>query len=113
MSIYDDPTDLTEIARAEQRANAAEAREIKQERDDLAWLMSGPRGRRIVWRQIDRAGVLKGTSFSPDGLTMAFAEGVRNPAMRLLSLVLTLPEFAVMVSENTAAQKPQEEPVDD
>ncbi len=73
----------------------------------MAWLMSGPRGRRIVWRQIDRAGVLKGTSFAPDAMTMAFSEGVRNPAMRLLGLVLQLDEFGLMVRENMPAAKPQ------
>lgn len=103
-----DPTDLPGLERAE-RARALEAeRSAKQEREDLAWLMSGPRGRRIVWRQIDRAGVLAGSSFSPDALTMAFAEGVRNPAMRLLSLVLRLPEFPLMVAEAAATAAPKE-----
>lgn len=107
----DDPTDLAGLARAERVAEDKAAREARQERDDLVWLMSGPRGRRIVWRQIDRAGVLTGSSFSPDAMTMAFSEGVRNPAMRLLGLVLPMDEFAVMVREN--APKPAQEDRDD
>lgn len=108
--MFEDPTDLHAIDRAQRLARDASAREAKQEREDIAWLMSGPRGRRIVWRQIDRAGVLKGSSFAPDALSMAFAEGVRNPAMRLLGLVLTMPEFADMVAEAAAASHQQENP---
>ena len=108
-----DPTDLAGLARAERAAGDKAARDANQERDDLAWLMSGPRGRRIVWRQIDRAGVLTGSSFSQDAMTMAFAEGVRNPAMRLLGMVLLMDEFAVMVRENTPKPATNEESDDE
>ena len=78
--LTDELTDLAGLARAERAAGDKAARDANQERDDLAWLMSGPRGRRIVWRQIDRAGVLTGSSFSPDAMTMAFlrASGTRR-----------------------------------
>jgi uncharacterized protein (DUF849 family) len=110
---YTDPTDLHAQQRAADQAARDAAREAKQERDDLAWLMSGPRGRRIVWRQIDRAGVFKGSTFTPDAMSMAFAEGVRNPAMRLLQMVHAMPEFALMVSESAQAKPTTEEPHDD
>lgn len=100
-----DPTDLPALARAERRAGDQAVQAARLERADLAWLMGGKRGRRIVWRWIDRAGVLKGSSFSHDALTMAFAEGVRNPAMRLLAMALELPDaFAAMLRENSAPQ---------
>ena len=111
--LTDDPTDLAGLARAERAAGDKAARDANQERDDLAWLMSGPRGRRIVWRQIDRSGVLTGSSFSPDAMTMAFSEGVRNPAMRLLGLVLPMDEFAAMVRENTPKPATNEEREDE
>jgi len=57
--------------------------------------------------------VLTGSSFSPDAMTMAFAEGVRNPAMRLLGLVLPMDEFAVMVRENTPKAATNEEREDE
>lgn len=103
-TVEQDPTDLRDIERQERARSEALRRAEKQEQNDLAWLMSGPRGRRIVWRQIDRAGVLRESAYRPDSRDHAFTEGVRNPAGRLLGLVYALPEFALMVAEN--APKP-------
>ena len=57
------------------RAQVA-ARAQRQEADDTAWLMSGKRGRRIVWRLLERAGVFHAV-FTPDALGMAFTAGWR------------------------------------
>lgn len=55
-----------------------------QETEDLKWLMSSKRGRRIVWRLLERAGVYR-SSFNTNAMTMAFNEGVRNEGLRLVA----------------------------
>jgi hypothetical protein len=96
-----DPTDLRgqERARADAELNARLARETEE--GDIKWLMSSKRGRRIMWRLLDRAGVFR-LSFNTNAMAMAFAEGNRNEGLRLLSQVHALcPEiYPVMVKEN-------------
>jgi len=98
----DDPTDI----RAQDRRAAEQETRIKLVRDteesDLKWLMSSKRGRRIVWRQLDRAGVFR-LSFNTNAMAMAFAEGNRNEGLHVLAQIHTLcPElYPVMVKEAT------------
>lgn len=68
----------------EQRAKLA----AQIESEDIKWLMSSKRGRRIVWRLLERAGVYR-TSFNTNALTMAFNEGVRNEGLRLVAQLNT------------------------
>lgn len=72
----------------------------KSEQDDVAWLMSSKRGRRILWRFLDRAGVYR-TSFNQNSMTMAFNEGVRNEGLRLVATIhACAPEqYPVMLKE--------------
>jgi hypothetical protein len=99
MSNYD-PLDL----RAQERASTDKAvrdRTSKEnEEADLKWLMGSKRGRRIVWRLLDQAGVFRLT-FNTNAMTMAFAEGNRNFGNRTLSMIHSLcPElYPVMVKE--------------
>ena len=76
-------------------------RRAQEQADDLRWLLSGPRGRRIAWRWLESAGVFR-TSFNTDALTMAFAEGQRNAGLRLMDQVLAVrPDaYTQMVKEN-------------
>ena len=86
----------------EHEANEREQKRRAQEQaDDLRWLLSGPRGRRIAWRWLESAGVFR-TSFSADALAMAFAEGQRNAGLRLMDQVLAVrPDaYTQMVKEN-------------
>ena len=53
---------------------------------DLKWLMSNKRGRRFVFRLLERAGVWR-LSFNTNALSMAFAEGTRNEGLRLLAQI--------------------------
>jgi hypothetical protein len=64
----------------------AESRRLEQEQEveDLKYLMGVPVFRRFVWRQLDKAGVFR-TSFSTNGLEMAFKEGNRNLGVQLLA----------------------------
>jgi hypothetical protein len=99
MSNYD-PLDIRSQERdkadAEQRSKVAR----DTEEADLKWLMGSKRGRRIVWRLLDRAGVFR-LSFNTNAMSMAFAEGNRNEGLRVLAQIHTLcPElYPVMVKE--------------
>jgi hypothetical protein len=67
---------------------------------DLQWLVSQRRGRRIVWRLLERAGVFR-SSFSTDAGVTAFNEGRRyNGNELLVQLVTHSPEqYALMLKE--------------
>lgn len=99
MSNYD-PTDL----QIQEAAQADKAQRSKLSRDtdesDFKWLMGSKRGRRIVWRLLDRAGVFR-LSFNTNAMAMAFAEGTKNEGLRLLGQIHTLcPElYHVMTKE--------------
>lgn len=100
MSNYD-PLDL----RGQERVQADKAVRDKlgreNEEGDVRWLMGSKRGRRIVWRLLDQAGVFR-LSFNPNALQMAFAEGTRNYGLHMLALIHSLcPElYPTMVREN-------------
>lgn len=99
MSNYD-PTDIHSQARA--KADSDQRRRLSKdtEEGDLKWLMGSKRGRRILWRQLDRAGVFR-LSFNTNAMAMAFAEGNRNEGLRILSQIHAVcPElYPVMVRE--------------
>ena len=79
-----DPTDI----QAQERDAAASAernrKAVDVEIDDLKWLMSNKRGRRFVFRVLERAGVWR-LSFNTNALSMAFNEGQRNEGLRLMA----------------------------
>lgn len=97
MSTYD-PLDLAPQEDAEQRVRL----ERLSEESDFKWLMGSKRGRRIVWRQLERSGVFR-LSFNTNAMAMAFAEGNRNDGLRTLSLIQSLcPELhSVMLKERS------------
>lgn len=68
--------------------------------EDVKWLMSSPRGRRLTWWLLEKAGVNR-TSFSNSGSVMAFNEGQRNVGLVLQAHVLeAAPErFMEMLTE--------------
>lgn len=53
--------------------------------DDFKWLMSNKRGRRFVWRLLERTGVFR-TSFTGTSATY-FNEGQRNVGLMLIAQV--------------------------
>jgi hypothetical protein len=86
-------------ARAEKALKAQLERQA--EIDDLLWLMSDKRGRRFMWRLLQRTGIYQ-LSFVPgDSTVTAFREGNRNQGLQLLSEVMQhCPErFSVMQKE--------------
>jgi len=84
-----DPFDLRGQERQTEQDELAERLDRETEEGDVQWLMSSKRGRRIVWRLLDRAGVFR-LSFNTNAMTMAFSEGQRNDGLRLLYLIHTL-----------------------
>lgn len=95
------PFDLEGIAAVEAKQADSDRVVRDQERDDLSWLMSSAKGRRIVWRLLEQAGVFR-SSFSTNALAMAYAEGHRNTGLRTLDLIHRVcPQlYQVMVKEN-------------
>ena len=81
-----DPLDTAGLDKSRADTKAKDKLTQQSEADDVKWLMSSKRGRRMVWRQLERAGVFR-LSFNTNSMTMAFAEGARNEGLRLLSLI--------------------------
>lgn len=82
-------SDFTDIAAQERdRLDAKERIKLaaKLEEEDIKWLASSKRGRRIIYRFLERAGVWQ-LSFDTNALKMAFAEGRRNEGNALLAQI--------------------------
>ena len=101
MSNYD-PLDLRGQERQKQERETRERMSRETEEADIKWLMSSKRGRRVIWRLLDQAGVFR-LSFSTNAMQMSFAEGNRNYGLRILSLIHSLcPElYPTMIKEQT------------
>jgi len=82
----DDPTDIA--ANDESRAERAKADKFQrlEGEGDVKWLMSSRRGRRIVWKMLERAGIYR-TTFSTDPNVSAFQEGMRNAGLFLVAQI--------------------------
>lgn len=94
----DQVQDETE-ARAKANRAVALARQVEQE--DVSWLMGNKRGRRLVWRLLERAGVYR-SSFSTDALTMAKSEGRRETGLALLADISIEPESYIAMLREAA-----------
>ena len=97
-----DPTDIhgQDRTKADNDLRNKLARETEEA--DFKWLMGSKRGRRIVWRQLERAGVFR-ISFSTNALQMAFNEGNRNEGLTLLAKINALcPEHYLSMTKEQA-----------
>ena len=92
----DNTASRKEIRRKEKAVRQAE----RESGEVIISLMSYRAGRNWVWDQLSYAHVFI-TSYSPDALQTAFAEGERNSGLRLLDTILTwCPEqFTEMMRE--------------
>ncbi|BCB27050.1 phage endoprotease [Sulfurimicrobium lacus] len=99
MSNYD-PTDIRSQERTRGDNDLRNKLATDTEEADLKWLMGSKRGRRIVWRLLDRAGVFR-LSFNTNSMAMAFNEGNKNEGLRTVAQIHKLcPElYPVMVKE--------------
>lgn len=75
-----DPTDLEGQQSAADAKATTRNNELATEADDLKWLLSSPRGRRIAWRLLDGAGLYR-SSFTGNSETF-FREGERSVALK-------------------------------
>jgi hypothetical protein len=101
-----DPTDTRSQERAQADAELRAKKAQESEDADFRWLMGSNRGRRIVWKMLDRAGAFR-LSFNTDPLAMAFNEGRKNEGLRILAQIHTLcPElYPVMVMEQQTNER--------
>ena len=95
-----DPLNLEALERENEDRKIRVRLAQQTEEADLKWLMGSKRGRRIVWRFLDKAGTF-GPSFNVDAALMAWAEGNRNQGTQWLNLILAVcPElFPTMLKE--------------
>ena len=105
MSNYD-PLDLRSQERSKADRELRERLVRENEEADIKWLMGNKRGRRIIWRLLDQAGVFR-SSFNTNAMTMSFAEGHRNYGLRILALIHSqCPElYPTMMKEQTADER--------
>lgn len=98
-----DPTDLQAAEARATEAEAAIEQLLRWEVDDLKWLMSIKRGRRIVWRLLTNAGVYRLSYTQGDAMQTAFNEGQRNGGQRILALIMqhASEAYALMVQERS------------
>lgn len=94
------PTDLQAVEAQRAHRSVREKNAAATRLEDVRWLMSSARGRRIVWHELHEAGVFR-TSFNTNSMTMAFAEGQRNAGLKLLDEIMSAaPEqYQQMVKE--------------
>jgi hypothetical protein len=81
-----DPMDINAQGRSKADADVRGKLAQQTEMDDVKWLMSNKRGRRIVWRQLEQAGVFQ-LSFNATAMVMAFNEGRRSEGLRVLAQI--------------------------
>lgn len=79
---YAEPED----AETQEDRKARLENEVKGEVGDIVWLMSNKRGRRIVRRLLDQAGVYQ-LSYTGEALSTAFNEGRRSAGNKLIAIV--------------------------
>jgi hypothetical protein len=93
--IVTNAADESQVARAKKK----EKQRLERDRDDMRWLLSDRRGRRMMHRWLERSGLWR-TSFDGPERTF-FNEGMRNMGLMLFAEVSeAAPEmFPVMMKE--------------
>lgn len=80
--------DVTDIRGQDERAQtrAVKSQNVEAMKvNDWKWLMSTPRGRRIVWRLLEETGQFR-SSFTGNSETF-FREGERNVGLKITALI--------------------------
>ncbi len=97
-----DPLNLQEQERADAERRERDKLAATNADNDLKWLMEQKRGRRIVWRLLEGAGIYR-SSFNHSGSVMAFNEGRRDVGLKLLADVCRVsPQgYALMTEEQS------------
>ncbi|MDR5772085.1 MULTISPECIES: endopeptidase [unclassified Caballeronia] len=103
------PTDLNAIE--EQRATQREQSRFDAavELEDIRWLMSSKRGRRLMWRLLGDAGLYQ-QSFNGNTNWSIFNEGKRSIALRLTAQIHTIDNGAELYAQMANEAKVKEKP---
>ena len=103
------PTDLHAIDERRREVSEQSRFERQLELDDVAWLMSGKRGRRFVWRLLGDTRLYQ-QSYDGDANWSIFYEGKRSIALKLLAQIHSIRNgaelYAQMVNEARVKEKP-------
>ena len=97
---------MTDEELRERDLTAAQKQRIKKiEEDDFRWLMADKRGRRIMWRLLERTRVYQ-SSFTGNSQTF-FLEGTRNVGLMLISDIQKhcAEQFVVMLKEHMSNER--------
>ena len=81
-----DPTDISAEAARLALSQDAALRSADVDKEDIIWLMSQPRGRRFIWRLLERTGLHR-SSFTGNSTTF-FNEGQRNVGLLIQAELL-------------------------
>ena len=94
-----DPLDLRGQERLKEQSEELRKLAIDTEKADFGWLMGSKRGRRIMWRLLERTGVFR-SSFTGNSETY-FREGQRNVGLMLMAQIHEVcpDQYAVMLKE--------------
>lgn len=84
MSGYD-PIDIRTQEDALEEISRKAKLAVQIEAADFKWIMSNKRGRRFIWRLLEKAGVFR-SSFTGNSETF-FREGARNIGLQVLAMV--------------------------
>jgi hypothetical protein len=109
MSSDFNPTDLAALD--EQRASTKEQSKFEAavELDDIRWLMSSKRGRRLMWRLLGDARLYQ-QSFDGNANWSIFNEGKRSIALKLMAQIHSIEGglglYAQMANEAQVKDKP-------
>lgn len=91
--------DEAQVKKRQTKAKRAAEREL----DDWRWLLGDARGRRIVWKLLEDAGLFR-SSFAAESATTAFNEGQRNAGLRVLTNVMTADPDAFVTMQREAKE---------
>ena len=99
MSNEYDPLDLRGQERDKEQSDDRKKLAVEQEKVDMQWLMGSKRGRRIMWRLLERTGVYR-SSFTGNSETF-FREGQRNVGLMLMAQIHEVcpDQYALMLKE--------------
>ncbi len=91
-----DPHNPEDVKKSQEEIN----RNLKQQNEDIQWVLSTVQGRRFVWRMLSICRVFR-ISFTGNSETF-FNEGARNVGLKLYDAVLSADEQAYLKMRNEA-----------
>lgn len=100
-----DPLDLGSERQARAEKNARDRFAADNDAEIVRWAMSSKRGRAFVWWLLKESGIWH-SSFSPNALQMAFAEGNRNLGLKVLANIhIGCPEMEQTMRKENASDR--------